>query len=84
MELVAANTYIVCKPYKLKEENKNLIVNNASTDCFAEVISCGSDTGYKKGDIIWYDRAFARECTIAGEKFLAVDKANVISTVKGV
>ena len=83
MELVAANNYIICKPYKLKEDNKSLIVNNGNTDCFAEVISCKTD-GYEKGDIIWYDKAFARECTIAGEKFIAVDKANVISTVEGV
>ena len=83
MELVAANTYIICKPYKLKEDNKSLIVNNGNTDCFAEVISCKTD-GYKKGVIIWYDKAFVRECTIAGEKFIAVDKANVISTVEGV
>lgn len=84
MKLVSANNYIICKPYKLKEENKSIIVNNSSTDCFAEVISCQPDFGYKTGQIIWYDRAFARECIIAGEKFLSVDKSNIISIVTGV
>lgn len=84
MRLVAANNYIICKPYKLKEENKNLIISNSNSDCFAEVHSCSSDAGCKKGDIIWYDRAFARECNISGEKFISIDKANVISIIKGV
>ena len=84
MKLLASNNYIVCRPYKLKEENNCLIVSNGNSDCFAQIFSCQPNTGFQEGEIIWYDKAFVRECSIAGEKFIAIDKSNVISTVKGV
>lgn len=83
MNLISQNSYLICKPYKLPEGNNGLLIGKNS-DCFAEVCFCKENSSYSKDNVIWYDKAFARECVISGETYIAIDEKNVIAIVGGV
>ena len=83
MDLISKNGYLVCKPYKLPEGSSGLLIGKNS-DCFAKVYSRKSDSSFKNGDVVWYDKTYSRECIIAGETYIAIDERNVIALLKEV
>lgn len=83
MDLISKNSYLICKPYKLPEGSNGLLIGKNS-DCFAKVHSCKSDSSFKNGDVVWYDKAYLRECVIASETYMAIDERNVIALLKEV
>lgn len=83
MDLLATSNYVICKPYSFPKEQGGLIVDNNS-DCFAEVIkSNATNIELAEGDIVWYDRADAIYCTIAGNKYIAFKGRSIISKIIG-
>lgn len=83
MELVAMSNYVICEPYSLPKEQSGLIVDNNS-NCFAKVVKCNpQNTLLAEGDVIWYDRAEALGCVIAGNKYIAVKEKDIISKITG-
>ena len=84
MDLLAMSNYIICKPYSFPKGQSGLIIDN-NTDCFAEVVKSDAvSTEFKEGDIVWYDRAGASTCYIAGNKYIAFKERNIISKIIGV
>lgn len=84
MDLLVMNDYIICQPYSFPQEQNGLILDN-NTDCFAKVIKSNSvNSEIKEGDIVWYDRAEALICYIAGNKHIAIKSKDIISKITGV
>lgn len=80
--MIVLNDYFICKPCQLPETNSNILVSKNS-DCFAKVYAAPNGHIKLLDKVIWYDRSYAKTCTISGENYIAISKEDIIAVIDG-
>lgn len=85
MKISGLNGFVICKPYDIEESNTSIIYKKEEMCAFAKVINCPDFLGLNINSIIWYDKRLPYyEMNQNGEKYIAINKKDIIAVVSEV